>query len=289
MQCVAVVFLLHLPWKRHSKDYMDVITRNFLRLLRSGALNEYQQLEPMSAFKWHRVVDMARYQGVGGIVAKGMRNHQYDGGGGVPHGVGELLKSLPPAENPLPVDETRLSNTILNRRLEAIREGEPQSEEPSEATLELLDVIVANVAATLNSGLSLSRVLELGGYLRTSGDKVDFVKLDRWLSHLHIARLAQLHGSVLVEVFGFDQDEVPFVKYVERSAARLAAKAICHTAKDTAETWYFRKTRSGFVRNNSKAIRRNIRRSAAFAKYAPVETISSFADNAFRSLSEIEE
>lgn len=31
---------------------MDIITRNFFRLLRSGALNEYEQLEPMSNFKW---------------------------------------------------------------------------------------------------------------------------------------------------------------------------------------------------------------------------------------------
>ena len=30
---------------------MNVITRNFFRLLRSDALNEYEPLEPMSAFK----------------------------------------------------------------------------------------------------------------------------------------------------------------------------------------------------------------------------------------------
>ncbi len=55
----------------------------------------------------------------------------------------------------------------------------------------------------------------MGNYLRTKGDKVDFVKLEKWLRKLRIQRMAQLQGSVLIPFFEFEQDEIPFVRRVE--------------------------------------------------------------------------
>ena len=34
---------------------MNIIQRNFFRLLRSGALNEFVSLEPMSHYKWQQL------------------------------------------------------------------------------------------------------------------------------------------------------------------------------------------------------------------------------------------
>lgn len=52
---------------------MDVITRNFFRLLRSGAWNEDEALEPMSHFKWNRLGQMVHAQCVGSIVKEGLK------------------------------------------------------------------------------------------------------------------------------------------------------------------------------------------------------------------------
>ena len=57
---------------------MDIITRNFFSLLRSGALNEYETIEPMSEFKWKRLEQMVVAQHVEGSAWKGIRNHRYD-------------------------------------------------------------------------------------------------------------------------------------------------------------------------------------------------------------------
>ncbi|MBQ2525179.1 MAG: hypothetical protein II541_13340 [Prevotella sp.] len=132
-------------------------------------------------------------------------------------------------------------------------------------------------------------ITEIGSFLRTKGDKVDFVKLDNWLSSLHIQRMAQLEGSILISVFGFDEEEIPFVKKVEKSAYPLTIQTLARTEKETAKEWHFRQSDIGFVHNNSKVLRRNIRRSIRYVDYAPIETISNLLHNFAKSLSEIEE
>ena len=56
---------------------MNVITRNLFSLLRSGALNEYEPIEPMSEFKWKRLEQMVNAQHVENTAWKCVRNHQY--------------------------------------------------------------------------------------------------------------------------------------------------------------------------------------------------------------------
>ena len=63
---------------------MDIIQRNFFRLLRSGVLNEYESLEPMSNFKWNRLFQIIRVQGVEDIALKGIKNHTYDENANIP-------------------------------------------------------------------------------------------------------------------------------------------------------------------------------------------------------------
>ena len=156
-------------------------------------------------------------------------------------------------------------------------------------TLDLLNIIVANVNQILNRGISLSLIAELGSFLRTHGAKVDFVKLESWLHQLHIQRMAQLQGSILISVFEFEKEEIPFVNNIEQQANALILRTLSHTTNDTTEEWHFRQSRTGFVQNNSRIMRRNLRRSIRYINYAPIETVSNFLGNFARSLSEIEE
>ncbi len=263
---------------------MNIITRNFFRLLRAGALNEYEPLEPMSAFKWRRLYQMVHAQHVENAALKGIKHHQFDDMTNIPEGL-----DLQPAESHTPTDEARLSNRFLNYRLGKIEHNERHAIDTNVDALNVLRIIVANVSSMLNHGTMLSGIIELGSYLRNKGDKVDFVKLDAWLGKLQLRRMAQLQGSMLMAIFNFEQDELPFVRHEETAAYKLVLRSVTHTASDTAEEWHFRQLSSGFVQNNSSLLRRNLRRSLKYITYAPLETVSNFFNNFARSLQEIEE
>jgi hypothetical protein len=266
---------------------MDIIQRNFFRLLRSGVLNEYESLEPMSNFKWNRLFQIIKVQGVEDIALKGIKNHTYDENANIPKPLIDTLSETEgeQADTALP----QMSNSILKKRLKKIQSEERHHIDASMTTLDLLNIIVKNTENILNQGISLKYISEIGSFLRTKGDKVDFVKLENWLSTLHIQRMAQLEGSILISVFGFEEDEIPFVKKVEKSAYPLTIKTLARTEKETAKEWSFRQSNIGFVHNNSKALRKNLRRSIRYVDYAPIETVSNLFHNFAKSLSEIEE
>lgn len=263
---------------------MNIITRNFFRLLRSGALNEYEPMEPMSAFKWRRLDQMVHAQHVERAALKGIKNHQFDEMMNIPE---DLANQTP--DNSTHHEEPRLSNHYLNFRLSRIENAERHAIDTNVDALNVLKIIVGNVSSMLNHGTMLSGIIELGSYLRNKGDKVDFVKLDTWLGKLQLRRMAQLQGSMLMSVFNFEQDELPFVRHVESAANKLVLRSVTHSASDTAEEWHFRQLSSGFVQNNSALLRRNLRRSLRYITYAPLETVSNFFNNFARSLQEIEE
>ena len=266
----------------------DVIKRNFFRLIRSGALNEFESLEPMSAFKWNQLMQYVKAQNVLSIVQKGIKNHQYDEGMNVPP---ILLADLIQATDTHPTLRlpTVMSNPVLNKRLRNIQENERHEIDASVETIELLNMIVRNTYALLNRDIALCAVLELGVFLRTSGNKVDFVKLDRWLLQLHLRRMARLEGSLLISLFQFEQAEIPFVERLEAGATRLALRSLETSVEIITDEWHFKQSRSGFVQNNPVTLKRNLRRSIRCIRYAPIETVSSFISNFTHSLSEIEE
>lgn len=267
---------------------MDIIKRNFFKLLRSGALNKFEAIEPMSEYKWNRLFQMIYTQEVWPIALKGIKNHQYDRNMNIPKSLLQNVDRI--YDNPQKENKTaQLSNFFLNMRLSKIRSNERHSIDTSIYALELLDIIVFNVNAILNNGISLRGIIDLGKYLRIKGDKVDFVKLGCWLESLHIKRMAQLEGSILITIFNFNKEEIPFVIQIEPAAKKLTIRTVNHIAIDTAKEWHFRQSRSGFVRNNSAVLRRNLRRSIRYIGFAPMETTSNFFNNFVRSLSEIEE
>lgn len=266
---------------------MDIIQRNFFRLLRSGVLNEYESLEPMSTFKWKRLFQIVKIQGVENLAIKGVKNHTYDENANIPKSLIDTLTE--DDEFGEIIELPQMCNSILNKRLKKIQSEERHHIDASMTTLDLLNIIVKNTENILNSGISLKYISELGSFLRTKGDKVDFVKLENWLSSLHIQRMAQLEGSILISVFGFEKDEIPFVKNIEKSAYKLTIQTLSRTEKETAKEWNFRQSSIGFVHNNPATLRRNLRRGIRYIDYAPIETMSNFFHNFAKSLSEIEE
>lgn len=232
---------------------MNFIQRNVFKQLRSQYFQSAETLDPMTRFKMKKL--------------------------------DWLLKHVSESE----AGEVVLATHFLNRKLKTIQNDEHHAIDTSVETVYLLRIIVSNLNAMLNHGVNLKGIIQLGQYLRTRGDKVDFVKLDNWLNRLHIVRLAQLEGSVLVKFFRFDVDEIPFIHRLEKGAGKLTLRSLGNSLQDIEEEWHFRQNKVGFVHNNGRVLRRNLRQSMLYFGYAPMETTFNFLHNFARSLSEIEE
>ena len=57
---------------------MDIIQRNFLRLLRCGAFGKTEPIEPMSHWKWNKLYELSIANGIGPWVADGFRRYSDD-------------------------------------------------------------------------------------------------------------------------------------------------------------------------------------------------------------------
>jgi len=271
---------------------MDIIQRNFFRILCSGAFGTQSSIEPMSPFKWRRLMQMVEAQQVMPVFVSGIVKHTSDEGLNLPDDVIGDIKARMSERKALAAripKTARLSSTFLNRRLKNLMYNELHSIDTSVEALDMLKLIVANSEVMLTRGMNLGGIITMGEYLRTRGDKVDFVKLDGWLTALQLHGMAELQGNVLISVFGFEQDELPFVAKTDQKAYRLTLRSVSDLAKDTAQEWHFRQNSAGFVQNNNAVLRRNLSRSLRYMGYAPVETTSNFFHNFVRSLSEIEE
>lgn len=278
---------------------MDIIQRNFFKLIRSGAFNDKSTIEVMSSFKWRRLYEIVMFQNVLDYFVRGVNNNANDKNLNLPAKLIDEIQakldlqdekqSSRQEDDKIIGDDAELSNKWLNKRYHKIIYNEMHSIDTSTETLRMLQLIVFNTNAMLNRGINLDAIIRLGQFLRNKGDKVDFLKLEKWLSALHLQRMAQLQGSILIAVFGFEKDEIDFVKKEEPVAYKLTIKIISNLVKDTAGEWHFRQNSAGFVQNNGKMLRRNLRRSYKYISYAPIETTSNFINGFIKGLSEIEE
>ncbi len=198
---------------------MNIIQRNFLRLLRAGAFGTRETVEPMSEWKWQQLYQLARQHGVTPWVADGISRQEGD----------FFLQLSPTLRQQFASDTTErieeyghlaLSNPVLNDKLQEIAEKAGQDN----LTYELLQNIVAIARTMLTSGVSLRELITLGTYLRNTHDPIDYDSLQHWLHSLGLRRMARLEGGLLVELFGFDPDEIHFADVrVGKSVQRLVS------------------------------------------------------------------
>lgn len=231
---------------------MDFLQRNLFLLLRTEHFQSEEEIEPMTNFKKQKIAQMQKN-----------------------------VDAIPPGE-------VAMSNSFLNHRLKKIQENERHAIDTSIETIHFLRLIVSNTNAALEGGINLMSIIQIGQYLRSKGDKVDYVKLERWLGKLHIQRFAQLIGSVLIIFFDFEKDEVPFVRRVERGAYKLTLLSLHYNTNDQQQI-QFAQGKAGFVHTTGNGMRKNLRKSLRYFDYAPIETTSHFFNKIFRSLAELEE
>ena len=123
----------------------------------------------------------------------------------------------------------QLTNPMLNRKLQNIINKEMRCRdsyymtvnglkiESVPPTLSLLMIITGIIQHILSDGISLKLFVDLGMFLRRIGDKVDYVLLQSQLKSLGMQTMANIIGSIMINVFHFDTDELPFMTKINQT------------------------------------------------------------------------
>ena len=276
---------------------MNIIQRNFFRLIRNGVFEKKEQVEPMSAYKWGQLYQLAVMHDVAEYVYKGLQLckdqfflHLTD-----KHWqtwemtIMEIHKQSPHTEEE-PDEFLRadhLTNPLLNKRLQAILDDELSDIR----TRQLLLMMIRVARHILNKGIPIRQLVDLGIFLHTEGERADFTTLERWLRTLRLQQVAKLESSLLIELLGFDKEEIAFAGgKTDKNVEQVVQELIEFTNTHVKDFYFSQDADNIFVHtSNGSAMLGHIRRSARYFRYFPSETVTNFFASFAHSLSHIEE
>lgn len=276
---------------------MDIIQRNIFKLIRCGAFNTKEQIEPMSAFKWAKLFQLAIIHDVACDVYEGLQQCKDQFFLRMTEAQWELwektindIRQAPPSEDQeenefLKADH--LTNPILNHKLQNILDDESSDTR----TRQLLLTIIRTARHILNEGLPIKELILLGKELRHESNRIDFNTLEKWLRSLKFQQAAHLEGALLVELLGFEKEEIPFISMTDDSDIKQVAQELIEFTHSRPKNYYFTQGDNNiFIHtNNGSAILGHVRRSARYFRYFPSETLTNFFETFAHSLSHIEE
>ena len=276
---------------------MNIIQRNFFRLIRIGAFEQKEQIEPMSVYKWGQLFQLAVMHDVAGYVYEGLQHckdqfflHLTDKQWQLwEKTIQEIRKKARNVEEE-PDEFLRadhLTNPLLNKKLQAILDDE----QSDIRTRQVLLTIIRVSRHILNEGVPLRQIVELGICLRTDGHHADFTTLGKWLKTLQLQQVAKLEASLLMELLGFEKEEIAFAGGKQDKNVEQVAKELIEFTNTRARDFYFSQDAGNiFVHtSNGSAMLGHIHRSARYFRYFPSETLTNFFASFAHSLSHIEE
>ena len=277
---------------------MEIIQRNLFSLLRSGAFQTQEDIEPMSAFKWNKLYQLTVMHNITPFVYDGIlrcknnfflhltdKQKQDWEKAVADYRVKEKRQSEQEEDEFLRPD--RLTNPLLNRRLQAILDDEHSDLTSRQQLLILLRV----VRHLFNEGMPIRQLTELAIFLRSNSQRINFDVVGQWIERLQLTQMAQLSGEFLIRLFNFEEADIPFLKGRKEKGIERIAKELIEFTDTRSQDWYFSQEDGGiFVHNtNSSATFSHVRRSARYFKYYPSESVTNFFSSFIHSLSHIEE
>lgn len=268
---------------------MNIIERNFFRLLRAGAFDTEEQIEALSAWKWHRLYKLAEMHDVAPVVYQGIERCQDQFLVQVPEPLLEDWRQTvshdDDNDNTL-LTADHLTNPLLNHKLQNILDDDHSTTETRALLLHLLGI----ARFIMNAGIPVKRVVELGVFLRQTKGRIDYEMLQSWTQSLQLSPMVQLAAIMLVKLLHFDADELPFMEPINEERMERQLREIFRQKNSHAEDWYFSQGKNIFVHtSNPSAMMWHVRRSARNLRYYPAETLTNFFTTFLHSLSHIEE
>ena len=278
---------------------MNIIQRNFFRILRSGAFESKEQIEPMSVFKWQKLYQLSIMHDVAGYAYDGLirckpqffvhlTDTQWTQWEKTINGIRKNPRN-DDAEDDEFLRADHLTNPILNRKLQSILDDEDSDIK----SRQMLLMIIRISRHILNEGVPVRQLIELGTFLRTDGTGSDATMLERWIKSLKLQSVARLEASLLIKLLGFNREEISFAGPKDDKNTDLIAQELMEFTNTRAQDFYFYFSKDEgdvFVHtSNGSAMLGHIRRSARYFRYYPSETLTNFFASFAHSLSHIEE
>ncbi|MDO4802322.1 MAG: nucleotidyltransferase family protein [Prevotellaceae bacterium] len=85
-------------------------------------------------------------------------------------------------------------------------------------TINLLVQILYVMQHMLTGGIKPQMFIDLGVLVRKLDNQIDYIKIERWLNELKMQKIADYEGGLLIRLFGFKKEEIPFMqKYYEKA------------------------------------------------------------------------
>ena len=157
---------------------MNIVQRNFFRLIRCSAFEQKDEVEPMSVCKWNKLYQLALMHDMTGPVYQGLQqcrgqfflhltDKQWE------QWAKTLQEQQQHPQQDADEDEflraDHLTNPVLNMKLQSILDDEGSDV----STRQLLLIIIRIARHILNEGVPIKQLTELGIYLRKESHRVD--------------------------------------------------------------------------------------------------------------------
>lgn len=276
---------------------MKIIFRNFIKLLSSGAFITEESVEIMSEFKWKRLLQIAEASDVKDIISSGIAITHKHNNTIIPYNIIEESGKniIHPKETSRQKEESnkftqlpvkKFSNFYLNRKLNKIIYNEIHSIDTSVDTLTFINKLIDNVNILISTGINPKELVNLGLYLRTNGNTIDFLKIERWLKQLKMRRISDLIGSLLIVLLNLEKQEIPFLKDTDKNSERYILSYLNDILDYTENLHKSEKQTSHTTSGTTYPTKKTTYR---YFKYFPLEIISSFISHIIKSISNIEE
>ena len=176
--------------------------------------------------------------------------------------------------------------SLLSSRLKKGLAAIAEKSDTASADYQVLDAFVHLAYALLRDDQWVRQMLVTGELIRERGARVNRGQMKTWIKKLHLNKMIQLEGALLVELMGLQQEELPFEVFPSQFDIDRFASAIPHSQ----EQMRFSQGKDIFVHTSNKsAMVWNARRSARFFRYNPTESIANLFSSFAKSLTNIEE
>lgn len=276
---------------------MKIIYRNFTKLLSTGTFGGEYTLEPMSKYKWNKLLSIAETYGVSDFVNYGIIK---TGNTAIPANIYERAKNQTchPENQRNEVSEEqnfaigkqtkKFSNPYLNNRYGKLVFNEIHNIDTSINSLVLLDKLINNTNNLLDYGVNIRKLADLGVYLRTYGDKIDFIKIENWIKALKINKVCDFICCHLVALFHFEKEELPFFNISNDKYIHCINDALKFN-KDIVKTQTWHQETDNTEEGAINPIHKPNTHPLRYFSLIPIEASSRFIANIIKSLSNIDE
>lgn len=274
---------------------MEILYRNFTKLLSIGVFGENCPVEDMSEFKWNKLLRIAGICDVEDFVCDGIVKSDNKK---IPSNIyitaQNNISVIQDAQTTANYNFTsgkpikKFSIFYLNRKLNKIIFDEIHSIDTSINSLILLSKLIDNINSLLNNGIEIRKLADLGGYLRKYGDRIDFVKIETWIRLLKIKKICTLIGCMLVSLFSFEIEELPFMRATNNKILRKTDGMLNIFLTSIPQPAALNENNENHGQGINPITKPNTN-PLKFFNYFPVETASRFISNIAKSLSNIDE